>query len=379
MNIKNKDLSTFIDNVNDGTLTMDNIQEFGNEISTSGLNEFLELLSEQKVDLFALKVYTTIYDKEKIKSLESLKEKTYIDAMFAAMWQEDGKESTSQELSEAMLGFVFFGSDLISRIRNGYEILKYPTVELNKQVHDFINYFSNSIEENTFFRDLSQVETEHNDSEIFNTNSSDLDSIKKIRDIVELSKIIIDNKESVKSDFLNKYSNIKLEDLSFLDNRDLYILKNLKKDDVVEVTEDNKLNITNDFKQFEPLASPLSIDDSLSTEEHISDDVSSDKSLFSSINIFSKNTNNKVSDNTEKTSKKPVRIRTLRRKSSKGSSLKITVVLFLLITISGVGFVAINQQSKTTDGESNVDKIVEDSVVDKNFSITRNGTNKEGI
>ena len=86
MNIKNKDLASFISDLNNDNLTVEKIDIFGDIISVDGLLELFDLIENEKTDFFTLKVYSTVYDKEKIKELEKFKNVSHINAIFAEMW-----------------------------------------------------------------------------------------------------------------------------------------------------------------------------------------------------------------------------------------------------------------------------------------------------
>jgi len=351
MNIKNEKLKLFIENINNDTLTIENIDKFGNEINVEGLNEFFQLIEEEYIDLFPLKVYTTVYDKEKIKELENTRKESYINAIFAAMWEKEAIGNNSKELSEAMLGFVIFGSDIIKRVRNGYELLNYNKEELNNQVYSFVEFLSDSIKNKSFFKDISQVNTQASDDVLFKSNAEEFDSIKKIKERIEVASLILNNDPDITQIFENKYKNVSMDDLSFLDDKEILVLKNKPNE-----TNDDSLISSDDFDPFV-------------TEYEVLNDFEQNSGFFDWIKSLVKSKNKKTSS---------IKLNTLRNKNKneRGFSFKVSVVLFLCIATAGLGIIAATQQSKVGENETIGEKISEENIKNKNFSIKRSGTNE---
>lgn len=365
MNINNKSLSVFIENLNNETLTTENIDKFGSDIDVDGLLEFFNLIEKEEIDIFALKVYTTVYDKNKIKELECLKSKKYIDAMFAVMWEQEAIESDTLNLSGALLGFVIFGSDLISRIRNGYEILNYEKEKLNEQIKNFILDMNIYIEDNNFFKILTQNNIDIEDDEILNSTLSDFDTMKTIRKRVRFAASIILNRESVLDLYKNEFQDISIEDMSFMDEHHLMFLLDAEKE--------------NDFdKKENPFI--LSNKDSL-IEEALTADFNTNINSEENQNIFEMSSLKKMFSFFEKfkyNSEKPKRINinNLRsNKNKKGSSLKVAIGLFLLILIFGFSIVALIK-TKDISGDTNTTlTVAKENIKNSNFDIKRSGSN----
>lgn len=360
MNINNKELKSFIQNIEEGTLSISNIDNFGNEITVEGLIEFFDLIEQEETDLFSLKVYTTVYDKEKIKEVAKIKQDSYINAMFAAMWANEASKNNSQELSEALLGFVIFGSDLIHRVRNGYEILGYQKEDLNQQIYSFVDFLSESIKNKTFFKDISQANTQASDDVLFKSNTDDFNSIKILKSRIELASLILKDDINLLKLKNSKYKEIQESELLFLDSDKLAKLET--KEETNESTLKNE-----DFNPFK--------NEDLSSFEVLEDE-NEDFNLLNKLKSLIGN---------KKEKKETLKLNNLRvkNKSEKGSSFKVSVVLFLCIALTGIGIVAATQQSKVVDDGNIAEKIVDEKISNnqetsnKKFKINRKGTNEE--
>lgn len=364
MNIKNNNLKEFVESLNNGTLSIEKIDSFGNDITVECLNEFFELIESQELDLFALKVYTTVYDKQKIKELENnYKKASYINATFAAMWEEEAITSTAEDLSKAMLGFVFFGSDFISRVRKGYQILSYDVSKLNSQVYSLIGLFKQNIDNNNFFRELSQIKTQANDDVIFKSSGEELDSIRKIKDRIEASYLIINNQNLTLEELKSEHPKVNKEDLSFLEDKDLKIFDEseytLKSEIKMEKESEKSDNIKDE--NFNPFQNEdLDEFEVLQEDEKGVDIFSPIKSLFKS----------------NKKQEQYIGLNNLRQKNKKGSSIKVTVLLFSAIALTGFLIVAGTKQTKVDSDEPIAEKIIEDKIEEKQIKVNRSGTNK---
>ncbi len=364
MNNQEELLASFVDDIENEKLTIAKIDDFGTKVDEMGLKILFEKIEREELDLFALKIYATVYDKEKVLRLEKLKSKLYVDAMFAGMWNREAEDSTSEELSEAMLGFVIFGNDLISRIRNGYAHFNIDFSVVDRQVKDFISFFIDKINGGVFFQEITQTKTTLLDETIFKTENKDHESIRIIKQRIELAnRIIFENLKSLET--INKlYPTIKKENMSFLSNEDLFFWENdlVFHSSQISLKEDNE----NDS---------LLINNSDETVNEVgSFDVESENK-FSISKIFS-------FLKTKKTKK--MGLNTIRKENrQKGSHFKISVLLFLLIAVVGFSILAFTQKEKINEDVTIAEKIVNENIdtgldsKSEKFNIKRTGTNKE--
>ena len=334
--IKNKELNIFVDHINNQTLTLTEIDKFGESITAEGLNEFFDLINAEVLDCFALKVYSTVYNKEKIKELENYKAPSYINAMFAGMWHSEAKDATSEDLMNSMLGFVMFGTDFVDRIRDGYKNLHFNIEELNNQVYDFLQLLSDSAKKDTFFNDITQSQTKMPDSVVMSADS-DLTSLIEIRSRIQVATLVLQKVENLEEILKAEYPFIEKDHILFLDEKDIAFWNTDKtlifKKEAPSLMADNQFELEDVFSPNPPI-------DENSFTEKIKSRVRGKDEHHHSVNL-----------------------KTLRCNSSKKQQFKLSIILFIMILVVGTGIVAATQALKIKENNRTIKEAVGDRVI----------------
>lgn len=387
--VKNKILKDYLKSIDDGTVTLESISDFGTSIDSEGLNEFFDLLEKDEELLFALKLYTITYDSEMIAELNSKRTFNFVDMTFGKMWKNEIQDSEIEDLKEAALGFVIFSSDLIKRVRNGYHQEDFDVEALDNQIKSLVLSYKEDINNGTLIKTLSQSEDDLIDEELFAIDDEELESLKKVRDVILFADVAYKYKESdsvrQRQEFIKEVENFDLveEDLYFLPAPYLAILNDIKISKSVESADTAYVT-----KKSEPQLGSLLSDSSLN-KEIVNDEMEEDFDDFDVVKdqmnegSLIKGLKSMVSSNKSGSSNQPD-LKNLTMKSTrkkKQNHLKFTVGMFFLLGVIATLLSAFSQkdmvESDSSIGEKVVEQQVESEIAKDNFDIKRSGTNKD--
>lgn len=385
MEIKNNILKNYLDEIENETITLQKIDKFGQEIELEGLSEMFDLIENGHLGLHALKLYTIVYDTKTIAELASEKTLNFVDMIFAAMWDEEIKGTNSQDISDATLGFVLFGSDVTKRLRNGYRQLNYDSKEFESQIKDLVSFYNDKIKNGTFVKTLSQSQEELVDSEILSLDSSDLESIKIIKRRIEFASLAYEYEDTVDvakgHEILIKASEMNERELDyvFLPLHTLNIFNEIRTTNALKEADiEYAKKIEPSFSSTNDL---IDIDDRMmTTDDEIYDlDVIQDKTFDD--NEFVKKIKTFFASKDKKRNK-GVNMQNLSvgsTREKKSSSLKYTIIMIFVIAIVGVFFAANTKKDSINEDTTIAERVVEAQVEtekSEKFEIKRTGTNK---
>lgn len=384
MKIKNEMLKKYLEDIENGEITLQKIDTFGKEADFEALSELFDLIEQGSVDLHALKLYSIVYEPSLIGEVSTKKALNYVDMILAAMWHQEIEKENEHEIMYATLGFVIFGTDFIKRVKNGYKQLSYDLERLEEQIKNLVYLYVSEIENNTFIRSLSQDQNIPNDSELLSLNMEELDSIKKIKSRIEFSRLAYEYEESENRDEKSKILeeaklyNENEGDYHFLPATCLNIFSDLKISNGIssadiDYIEDNE-------KSSYGLLNNLSNTEDLSVEEDYEDlEILSDSNEGSLIKGFKNLVSSKTSPKKEGVKSKKVELHSVAMKSTaakKTNSFKHTILMIFVLAMIGLGFTAVTQKEKINGEESVAEKVVDSQVESKKLEINRSGTNK---
>lgn len=389
--IKNKILRDYLKSIDDGTVTLDSIDEFGENIDSNGLNEFFTLLENDEDLLFALKIYTMVYDSEMIAELNSKRSFNFVDMTFGKMWKNEIQDCDIEELKEAALGFKIFSSDLIKRVRNGYHQEDFDVEELDNQIKELVLSYKDDIDNGILIKTLSQSEDDLIDEELFAIDDEELEPLKKVRDLILFADIAYKYKESdsvsERQAFVKEVEafNLVEDDLYFLPSSYLAILNDIKISKAVENADTAYIT-----KKSEPklgsLLSESSFNKEILNDEDLDDiddlDIIKDQvnegSLIKGLKSLV-SSGNSSSGSVGQPDLKSLTMKSTRKK--KQNHLKFTVAMLFLLAVMATLLSAFSQkemvESDSSIGEKVVEQQVESKIEKEQFEIKRTGTNKD--
>tara|TARA_Y100001960_G_scaffold334141_1_gene445718 strand:- start:6339 stop:7499 length:1161 start_codon:yes stop_codon:yes gene_type:complete len=384
MEIKNEMLKKYLEDIENGEMTLQKIDTFGKEADFETLSELFDLIEQGSVDLHALKLYSIVYEPSLIAEVSTKKALNYVDMILAAMWRQEIEKENEKEIMYATLGFVIFGTDFVKRVKNGYKQLSYDLERLEEQIKNLVYLYVSEIENNSFIKSLSQDANIPSDSELLSLDMEELDSVKKIKSRIEFSKLAYEyeNSESKeeKSRILEeaKLYNENEGDYHFLPAMCLNIFSDLKISngisnadiDYIEDNENSSYGLLNNLSNTED----LSVEDDYEDLEILSD--SNEGSL---IKGFKNLVSSKTSPKKEGVKSKKVELHSVTMKSTaakKTNSFKHTILMIFILAIIGLGFTAVTQKEKINGEESVAEKVVDSQVESKKLEINRSGTNE---
>lgn len=384
MEIQNEMLKEYLEDIENGEITLQKIDTFGKEADFETLSELFDLIEQGSVDLHALKLYSIVYEPSLIAEVSTKKALNYVDMILAAMWRQEIEKENEKEIMYATLGFVIFGTDFTKRVKNGYKQLSYDLERLEEQIKNLVYLYVSEIENNTFIKSLSQDENIPSDSELLSLDMEELDSVKKIKSRIEFSKLAYEYEASEskeeKSKILEeaKLYNENEGDYHFLPAMCLNIFSDLKisngiSNADIDYIEDNE-------KSNYGLLNNLSNTEDLSIEEDYEDlEILSDSNEGSLIKGFKNLVSSKTSLKKEGVKSKKVELHSVTMKSTaakKTNSFKHTILMIFILAIIGLGFTAVTQKEKINGEESVAEKVVDSQVESKKLEINRSGTNE---
>lgn len=385
MDIQNKILKKYLEEIESETITLEKIDKFGQDIDLEGLSEMFDLIENGHLGLHALKLYTIVYDQAVISELASEKTLNFVDMIFAAMWQEEIEGTTSDDIAGATLGFVLFGTDLTKRIRNGYKQLNFDSSEFESQMKSLVYFYDEKIKNGEFVKTLSQSQEELIDSEILSLDSQELDSLKKIKRRIEFAALAYNYEEvsgtSEGADILSqaKSMNEREIDYVFLPQKTLNIFNEIRTSnavvnadtDYVSKAAEPSFGLMNELSHNDSL---IANDDELDELEIIQDSAASESQVMKNIkNVFTSK---------DKGRNKGVNIQNLSigsTREKKSNSLKYTIIMISVIAIVGVLFTANTKKDKINEDSTIAERVVENQVKTEKtekFEINRSGTNE---
>jgi hypothetical protein len=389
--IKNKILRDYLKSIDDGTVTLDSIDEFGENIDSNGLNEFFTLLENDEDLLFALKIYTMVYDSEMIAELNSKRSFNFVDMTFGKMWKNEIQDCDIEELKEAALGFKIFSSDLIKRVRNGYHQEDFDVEELDNQIKELVLSYKDDIDNGILIKTLSQSEDDLIDEELFAIDDEELEPLKKVRDLILFADIAYKYKESdsvsERQAFVKEVEafNLVEDDLYFLPSSYLAILNDIKISKAVENADTAYIT-----KKSEPklgsLLSESSFNKEIVNDEDLDDiddlDIIKDQvnegSLIKGLKSLV-SSGNSSSGSVGQPDLKSLTMKSTRKK--KQNHLKFTAAMLFLLAVMATLLSAFSQkemvESDSSIGEKVVEQQVESKIEKEQFEIKRTGTNKD--
>ena len=381
MEIKNKKLVSLLENIENQTLSLKDIEEYIAAMNVDNLEELFNLILEEKVGFFPLKVYITGYSQDVVKELETRMDVDLINSIFASMWvYEVAPNGSTQTLIDAMLCFVLLSSDLPERIRKGASLNNLTNVlnEFEEQMNYLVLELDNQRFNNNFFNTITQNEEKMTD-EIFELPEYKemLLSMSKLRSRVKIGAELINDFQE------NNFERIKccsiIEEHYLFLNPTIRNMADKSAKDVVNVSEEVNENKKDFSLTVDKCNETKLIDNDLLDLDEEDDEIeemevirkSRKTGFFDSVKAFFEN--NKK--NTERITVKQM-TRQSTRKKRKNNSLATTIILISVLAICAIGFAVMTQKEKVNNDLLTPKKIAESTLTDKKFDIIREGTNQ---
>lgn len=392
MEVENRLVRKFLNSLEDGTVTMESIDEFGSNIDSEGLKELFLLVEAGEAPLFALKVYSMVYDEDIVAEVNKGMAFNMVDMTLAGMWNEEAEDADAEELKGAALGFGLIGTDLVKRIKNGYRQLGYDLKPFELQLKSLVESYQEDIDNGVFLKSISQQDDEELTDDLMYDGNPDFNSVKEIRDRIIFSNIafVYNESDSVKErqsmmEDCNEFTFVE-EDLYFLETKYLSILNDIRIKRKLEEVDISYINDEGEKPSFDLLKESAICENDKETLMNTNFNEENDDDLLG-LEVMNETTENslfkafkKVMKPKEKSNNDLPSITMPSSRAKKPSATKFFAIIISIVLGVALFLTVVTQQDKTNDDSTISEKVVENEVDNKinknNFKINRSGTNE---
>lgn len=129
------------------------------ELNEKELAEFFYLIEEGTINYNILPYYFISYETDKVKNIEEKMEYNFINKLFAIAWEDNLSDKDEQTLLKMLYGMAIMTTDLVERIRKGFELNQKKQKMFDSQIKKIIKELINTSENNNLYKVLTKVDS----------------------------------------------------------------------------------------------------------------------------------------------------------------------------------------------------------------------------
>lgn len=160
------------------------------ELNEKELAEFFYLIEEGTINYNILPYYFISYETDKVKNIEEKMEYNFINKLFAIAWEDNLSNKDEQTLLKMLYGMAILTTDLVERIRKGFELNQKKQKMFDSQIKKILKELINTSENNNLYKVLTKVNTKDQsaiaEGDTFYTLKNDLLNLSNVVELYDL-------------------------------------------------------------------------------------------------------------------------------------------------------------------------------------------------
>lgn len=160
------------------------------ELNEKELAEFFYLIEEGTINYNILPYYFISYETDKVKNIEEKMEYNFINKLFAIAWEDNLSDKDEQTLLKMLYGMAIMTTDLVERIRKGFELNQKKQKMFDSQIKKIIKELINTSENNNLYKVLTKVDSKDQnvitEGDTFYALKNDLLSLSNVVELYDL-------------------------------------------------------------------------------------------------------------------------------------------------------------------------------------------------